>query len=100
MDGLRLKYLQKLQGLTGRPVIAYVSGWLQKSDAPNIAVEPGDVHGLMEVCYEVKERELDLFLHSPGGSAEAAEQMLEYLRTQFDYIRAIIPLQAKSAATM
>ena len=54
----------------------------------------------MEVCYQVEGRKLDLILHSPGGSPEAAEQMLEYLRTQFDYIRAIVPLQAKSAATM
>ena len=100
MDGLRLKYLQNLHKLTGRAVIAYVSGWLQKNDVPSLSVEPSDVHGLMETCYEVKERELDLVLHSPGGSAEAAEQMLEYLRTQFDYIRAIVPLQAKSAATM
>jgi hypothetical protein len=54
----------------------------------------------MEVCYGIEERELDLLLHSPGGSAQAAEQILEYLRTRFDYIRAIVPLQAKSAATM
>jgi len=100
MDGIRLAYLQNLQKLTGRATIAYISGWLQKKDAPDIAVDPIDVHGLMECCYEVKERELDLIIHSPGGSAEAAEQMIDYLRTQFGYIRAIVPLQAKSAATM
>jgi len=54
----------------------------------------------MEVCYGIEERELDLILHSPGGSAQAGEQKLEYSRTRFDYIRAIVPLQAKSAATM
>ncbi|MGH2759267.1 MAG: SDH family Clp fold serine proteinase [Actinomycetota bacterium] len=54
----------------------------------------------MEVCHEVPERRLDLILHSPGGFPQAAEQMLNYLRTQFDYIRALVPLQAKSAATM
>jgi len=54
----------------------------------------------MEVCHGVRERSLDLIIHSPGGSAEAAEQMIDYLRTRFDYIRAIIPLQAKSAGTM
>ncbi|MGH7826666.1 MAG: SDH family Clp fold serine proteinase [Candidatus Binatia bacterium] len=54
----------------------------------------------MECCYGVEQRELDLVPHSPGGSPQAAEQILEYLRTRFDYIRAIVPLQAKSAATM
>ncbi len=100
LDGIRLKYLQKPKS-PKRAVISYISGWLEgKQDSPALSVEPKDIHGLMEVCYKVEERELDLVLHSPGGSAQAAEQMLEYLRTRFDYIRAIVPLQAKSAATM
>ena len=100
-DGIRHKYLQALHSISKRAVISYASGWLQKrNDRITYSVEGSDVHGLMEVCHGVQERELDLILHSPGGSAQAAEQMLEYLRTRFDYIRAIIPLQAKSAATM
>lgn len=80
----------------------YASGWLNKSgfDDSALAVQADDVHALMECCHGVEERELDLVVHSPGGSAEAAEQMVNYLRTQFDYIRCFIPLQAKSAATM
>jgi hypothetical protein len=67
---------------------------------PALAVESDDVHALMECCNDVELRELDLILHSPGGTPEAAEQILNYLRTQFDYIRCFVPLQAKSAATM
>ena len=101
LDGIRLKYIQGLQRISGRAVISYASGWLSKRDVrPAYSVEGADVHGLMEVCHGVQERELDLILHSPGGSAQAAEQIMEYLRTRFDYIRAIVPLQAKSAATM
>jgi hypothetical protein len=70
----------------------------QQSD--HLFGEGSDVHGFMECCYGVEQRELDLVLHSPGGSPQAAERVLEYLRTRFDYIRAIVPLQAKSAATM
>ena len=77
-----------------------MSGWLQGKTGTTLSVEGQDVHGLMECCYKVESRQLDLILHSPGGSPEAAEQILEYLRTQFDHIRAIVPLQAKSAATM
>ena len=101
LDGIRLKYIKALQAISGRAVISYASGWLQRrNEQTSYSVEGSDVHGLMECCYEVQERELDLILHSPGGSAQAAEQVLEYLRTRFDYIRAIVPLQAKSAATM
>lgn len=82
------------------PTLA-ASGWLRSGSGElAYSVEGGDVHALMEVCHDVGDKDLDLILHSPGGSPQAAEQMLNYLRTQFDHIRAIVPLQAKSAATM
>ena len=101
-DAIRQKYLTTIHTLTKRAVFFYASGWLQSAGHDEIfhLVEPTDVHALMEVCYKVKERELDLIIHSPGGAPNAAEQMLNYLRSRFDYIRAIVPLQAKSAATM
>jgi hypothetical protein len=100
-DAIRLKYLQQLRTLTKRAVISYQSSWLTSglSDAA-LTVEGADVHGMMEMVSGVQEKQLDLILHSPGGDPQAAEQMMEYLRTKFDHIRAIVPLQAKSAATM
>jgi hypothetical protein len=101
LDGIRTAYTHALHERTGRAVIVYASGWLSKAGAgPALSVEADDVHALMECCHDVPERELDLILHSPGGSPEAAEQFVNYLRTQFDHIRAFVPLQAKSAATM
>lgn len=102
LDGVRLKYINQLRSLSGRAVIVYASGWLRSSgrDDVDYAVVGGDVHAFMEVCHQVDEEELDLILHSPGGSPGAAEQIVNYLRSQFRYIRAIVPLQAKSAATM
>ena len=102
LDGIRARYLNALHELTGRAVISYASGWLLKTGLNDsaLSVEADDVHALMECCHGVSERELDLIIHSPGGSPEAAQQMVDYLRTQFDYIRAFVPLQAKSAATM
>jgi len=102
LDGIRLSYIEALRAITGRAVIVYASGWLSAPGFGDLAlsVEGNDVHALMECCYGVEERELDLIVHSPGGSPEAAEQMVNYLRTQFDEIRCFVPLQAKSAATM
>jgi hypothetical protein len=102
-DGIRDKYMRRLSSYAGRALIVYASSWLTKRSGVsdlNMSVDGNDVHALMEVCHGVDERELDLILHSPGGSPEAAEQMVNYLRTQFDHIRAFVPLQAKSAATM
>ena len=48
----------------------------------------------------MKKTSLDIIIHSPGGSVEATDQIISYLRTKYDYIRAIIPQNAMSAATM
>lgn len=55
---------------------------------------------MMEVCHGLPGPHLDLILHSPGGSAEAAASIVRYLRTKFTHIRVFVPLAAMSAATM
>ena len=54
----------------------------------------------MEAVSNLTKRELDLILTSSGGSMEAAESVMGYLRTRFDHIRCIVPVAAMSAATM
>lgn len=54
----------------------------------------------MSALHGLNGDKLDLILHSPGGSLEAAEQIVTYLRSKYKYIRAIIPQNAMSAATM
>jgi Serine dehydrogenase proteinase len=100
LDAIRQKYIDELHRLSGRAVIVYSSGWLAGRTSGDLTVLGDDVHSMMEVCRDVDENELDLIISSPGGAAQAAEQIVEYLRTQFDYIRCFVPMQAKSAATM
>ena len=101
-DGVRRKYLRQLHDLTGRAAILYATAWLE--DRPmspgGLQIGLSDVQGFMEAVSNVQERDLDLILHSPGGSAEAAESLVEYLRERFDHVRVFVPVAAMSAATM
>ena len=54
----------------------------------------------MSALHGLKGKVLDLVLHSPGGSLEAADQIVQYIRSKYEHIRAIIPQNAMSAATM
>jgi len=100
-DDVRRKYLKALSELTKRNTIAYATGWTSGgADPSDVIISPDDILGLMEVCAGLEGRSLDLILHSPGGTAEAAEALVSYLRSQFDDIRVIIPHAAMSAATM
>lgn len=102
-DIVRRKYLAGLAAHTARNVIIYASSWLQKPYLPGefIILHPSDIDGFLEVVKVCdKSKPLDLILHSPGGSPEAAEQIVSYLRQKFAHIRAIVPNMAMSAATM
>lgn len=101
-DSVRRKYLLLLSAHTNRNVILYASAFTQKSGAPELqSVTEEDVQGMMEVSHGLdKEKPVDLIIHSPGGSPEAAEGIVEYLHAQFPEVRVVIPQIAMSAATM
>lgn len=101
-DNVRRKYLRALQAHTGRATILYASRWTQPgiSDPNLISIVDEDVQGFMEVVRGLGNAGLDLILHSPGGSAEATEAIVSYLRARHSGIRVIVPQAAMSAATM
>lgn len=101
-DGVRRKYLLELHRHTSRNVILYASGWIQKEEVSPTLVSIGDedIHALMEVTAGLEGPYVDLILHSPGGSPEAAEAIVSYLRSRFSHLRVIVPQLAMSAATM
>ena len=101
-DIVRRKYLKQLQRLTGRNVIIYYSGWLQKPGTNGIHVNDADKNGFMTVTHKLdRSKGLDLILHTPGGETAATESLVDYLRSMWGTnIRAIIPQLAMSAGTM
>ena len=104
LDVVRRKYLATVHALTGRAVVVYATRWTAAgaANAPpgSLSISNADVPAFMEALYGIKERELDLILHSPGGSAEAADAIVTYLRSKFSHIRVFVPYMAMSAATM
>jgi ATP-dependent protease ClpP protease subunit len=106
-DRVRRKYLRELHELTGRNVIVYYSGWLQKSflgrqGAVEFGINDSDKNAFMTtVCRLDRSKGLDLVLHTPGGEMAATESLVDYLRAMFGTdIRAIVPQIAMSAGTM
>lgn len=102
LDLVRRKYLRLLYEHTGRNTIIYASKWNIPDTPPaeSLLVNEEDVQAFMEVLHGLRGQKLDLILHSPGGTAEAAEAIVHYLRTKFTEIRILVPYAALSAATM
>jgi hypothetical protein len=103
-DSVRKKYLKRLSQSTGRDTVVYFSAYnvFYPFPVPSAAlsVSQDDIQGFMAALHGLKNDKLDLILHSPGGSLEAAEQIVQYLRSKYKHIRAIVPQNAMSAATM
>ena len=101
-DVVRRNYLKRLYDLTGRNVIVYYSGWLQKPTLPGTQLNDADKNGFMNVIHQLdRSKGLDLILHTPGGDTAATESLVDYLRSTFGTdIRAIVPQLALSAGTM
>ena len=103
-DDIRKKYIARLHVKTKRNTIFYATAWTQTgkpiTNQQVLSITDEDIQGLMEVVHGLQGESLDLILHSPGGSAEATEAIVCYLRKKFSDIRVIIPQAAMSAATM
>lgn len=96
-DTIRRRYIRELSDFTGNDTIIYFSSF---NESGGISIDNNDIQGFMTCNNGLKNENLDLILHSLGGSSEAAEQIVHYLRSRYKRIRAIIPQNAMSAATM
>ena len=105
-DVVRRQHLRSLSDLTGRNVIVYYSGWLQKQglglSADALSITDADKSGFMATVHNMdRNKGLDLVLHTPGGDLGATESLVDYLRSMFGTnIRAIIPQLSLSCGTM
>lgn len=106
-DEVRKKYMANYEKVSGRPAIAYYSGFLSKADRDGrvhaqCMINDLDMNGFMAVIHGMdQDRGLDLFIHTPGGGIEATRGIVEYLFKIFGYdLRAVVPQQAMSAGTM
>lgn len=102
-DTVRLQKLQAVANATGRPCVVYaVACTLPNKIVPpqTLQMDFSDKLAFHDVTEHLSGDAVDVLLHSPGGLAEAAEAIVEILRTRFTHVRFIVPTFAKSAATM
>lgn len=102
LDEIRVEYLEKMHQYTGRNIIAYYSGFVQKPGIDGTGIDENDKNAFMQaVCGLNRAEGLDLILHTPGGAIAAAESLVCYLKSLFgNNIRVFVPQIAMSAGTM
>lgn len=97
---LRLRLIKEIQELTERPLVVYAAAVFGKHPAAPVQLDLSDKTPFSDMVEGVEGEALDVLVHSPGGSAEAAEQIVEFLHSRFESVRFCVPHTAASAATM
>jgi hypothetical protein len=104
LDPITQKYIDALVQKTQRPMLIYAVDFFNAQKAAiagnDISIVISDKDGIVETTRKIPPGPLDIIIHSPGGSLEATESIVDILRQKFTDIRFFIPNTAKSAATM
>jgi len=98
---LRKETISRIESLTGRPLITYVSRVYNISEKAPVGIDDSDMDGFADAIYSLPSGgPLDVFIISNGGNPTASERIVQMLRDKFSEVRFIVPSNAYSAATL
>jgi Serine dehydrogenase proteinase len=102
-DQYRRGKIRAVEEVTKRPLVVYATPCTAPAKpipAQWLMLDFTDKIGFKTVTDSIDPPFLDVLVHSPGGYAEAAESLVQQLRSKYTDIRFLVPSFAKSAATM
>lgn len=75
---------------------------IEKSRIPNVPLEQSDFYVIHDLLAKKKERhrKIDVYLETPGGRGETAEEIVRFLHNNFDKLSFVVSGEAKSAGTI
>ena len=79
-------------------LIVYASA-IQKH-IPDIPLSMDDYYIIFDLLKNVKQKDLDFYIETPGGNAMVAEEIVRFLRDTFENVNFVISGEAKSAGTI
>lgn len=94
----RKSVLAEISKLRNRDVLVYVAN-INENRAP-VSIDYTDILPISDQLSNLKGQSLDLILETPGGSGEAAEDIVKLMRSKYKDVSVIVPGWAKSAGTI
>lgn len=94
---LQLQRISVLRG--GRDVLVCAAN-MQRQILLPIQINQADLLPINDQLANLKGTALDLILETPGGSGEAAEDLVKLIRSRYSQLGVIVPGVAKSAGTI
>lgn len=100
---IRSQVYQEIEKIRGRPLLVYYTQFINPpKQSRHLNINLTDIDGFTDLIYSVLDKcnEIDILLHSPGGTPDATERIVNLIRKRFNDVAFLIPHSAYSAATM
>ncbi len=93
--------LKRYKSITGRDLYIYAAD-IVKGGNPNvnISLSQEDFYIIQDMLREDDEKIIDIYLETPGGSGESAEEIARFLHNKYNEVNFVIAAEAKSAGTI
>lgn len=86
---------------TGRYLLVFASDFCgTKLGIPDISMNQDDFYNIQDLLRETTADKVDVYIETPGGSGEAAEEIARFLHKKFNEVNFVIASEAKSAGTI
>ena len=96
-----LKRLIKLYNQhTGRNLFIYASDFNKQKHGIDVSLMQDDFYTIQDILRESNKQTIDIYLETPGGSGETAEEIARFLHKKFNEVNFVIVGEAKSAGTI
>lgn len=93
-----LKLIKKYNKKENTFLVVYSSAI--SKNIPPVSLGMDDYFTLFDMLRKAKSDKLDFYIETPGGSGEAAEEIVRFLRRKFQSVNFVVSGEAKSAGTI
>lgn len=93
-----LSLISKYNKLRGSFLLVYSASLCKPN--PKLAISMEDYYIIYDLLKNAKSKKLDVYIETPGGSGEAAEEIVRFFRSKFEQVDFVVSGEAKSAGTI
>ena len=93
-----LKYIGLYNKKRDTCLIVYASAISKQVPGNTLNME--DYYTLFDMLRNIDSKNIDIYIETPGGSGEAAEEIVRFIRSKFDNVVFVVSGEAKSAGTI
>jgi hypothetical protein len=94
------RLISQYNKLTSRNLFIYAADFNKGRRGIDVSLMQDDFYTIQDILRESDKNQIDIYLETPGGSGEAAEEIARFLRKKFYEVNFVIAGEAKSAGTI